>query len=337
MSEQLTPTNKPVFNSEQVATWVRASDLLTEATINRANDVPESVTVTDIVSKRTFDDEGKPVVVPTVVFNDANGISSEAETSTFMNWMGVTEEDIDIMSAESDIDRRLETAEFAGEIVTTEVVETKPQLTYEQREEIRLRDLFAPPKTIDQEPKQEESYDHLFMPDGPERDAAMQAFSRKSDIRARERLEYADLTAESRDEAGKRLSEAVLRDSKLADIISGFEGSNKLDRLSLVDAVRTDANLRYDIGTYFLKDKLPQLARILPDRVIGNGQKRPNHNGYSRHNYLTSREYAVMLALAMIDGTYQEPGSGDPIIRDNDGIATLGQHRFTAKALIESN
>jgi hypothetical protein len=104
------------------------------------------------------------------------------------------------------------------------------------------------------------------------------------------------------------------------------------------DEMRTNPDLRYELGSYLLRDKLPQLRRdrphSVPSRVYIGREKSPNHPGYRHLGKINSDEYSVMLVLAMLDGTFEEPGPGDPIVLDEHGRPELGQHRAAALLLL---
>jgi hypothetical protein len=79
-----------------------------------------------------------------------------------------------------------------------------------------------------------------------------------------------------------------------------------------------------------------EVWRQMPSRIARDSQKNPNHPGYSGVGHLSSREYACMLAMSMLDGTFDiSSARGDEITassRNRDGV---GQHRTAAKTLLE--
>lgn len=89
-----------------------------------------------------------------------------------------------------------------------------------------------------------------------------------------------------------------------------------------------DEELRVDLGMHLL-EKIKTLS-YLPSRFYGTATKNPNYVGYRN---MTSHEYAAVLALSMLDGTFKAPSSGDPIESDYGDIVR-GQHRYAAMMLL---
>lgn len=202
----------------------------------------------------------------------------------------------------------------------------------------RLEVLFAPKMTLDEfrsaNPVAIESYDHLFMADSPERNKALAEQSLRSAQRKNEEAKYTNITDESRKNAAVQLSKSRMSDRVLDSTLRKFELDNP-NITNLVDEIRTNADLRYALGNYFLTSKLPSKLHKMPNRILGNSEKSPNHNGY-KGLHLTSREYASMLALAMIDGTFMGTPQGDEILtRPSDGSVIVGQHRAAAMELLK--
>jgi hypothetical protein len=104
---------------------------------------------------------------------------------------------------------------------------------------------------------------------------------------------------------------------------------------SLRQTIRSDQEVRYKLLQYFAK-KISELTGLLPDQSVRNLGKIPAHAGYERFKGfgLKSREYSALLALAMLDGTFNEgDAQHDPIydpLKNKNG----GQHRYTAQLLI---
>ncbi len=148
------------------------------------------------------------------------------------------------------------------------------------------------------------------------------------------------ITEDSRKLAAKRLDRAAVQDKVLAGVIDvhkkqlGLEGS-----LAVVDAMRNNSALRFSVGSHML-DKVNALAEKTPEklplRVVGNGGKMPPAEGlYPRISEMSSREYAALLALAKIDGSFNSAiHPADKIEYDQQGIATLGQHRAAAETIL---
>ena len=129
-----------------------------------------------------------------------------------------------------------------------------------------------------------------------------------------------------------RVTEQSLID---ADEIARYSDSDVRDFLMLIkkdnpgrdvkELLRTDNELRVKLGEFLLEKQ--DGLRYLPARFHQNNQtKNANYIGYP--SGLSSREYAALLALSMLDGTYKKPTS-DPIEIEY-GDAIRGQHRYAA-------
>src|SRR5487761_1570224 len=71
-------------------------------------------------------------------------------------------------------------------------------------------------------------------------------------------------------------------------------------------------------------------AGVMPDRVVRNTGKSPDKGGYPISS-MTSREYAALLALAMLDGTFNDRKvSSTDSIKEANGQVAQGQHRSAA-------
>ena len=109
-----------------------------------------------------------------------------------------------------------------------------------------------------------------------------------------------------------------------------FDGFKKT-----INEIRKNHELRCRLLEFFQK-KLEVIRQLspddLPERVRyddpGN-LKHPNHPGYP--DKMTSSEYAAVLALSMIDGSF-DPDSEDDMESDTrkDGTPICGQHREAA-------
>lgn len=103
------------------------------------------------------------------------------------------------------------------------------------------------------------------------------------------------------------------------------------------ELLRTNNELRVELGAYFL-DKLAAM-HYLPERVMYNSSKNlknPNVGGYGDKRF-TSREYAALLAVSMLDGTFKtESTKHDPIYKNRYSEVVTGQHRYAAHMLLET-
>ena len=138
------------------------------------------------------------------------------------------------------------------------------------------------------------------------------------------------VSAETRDAAAHELTIAMAVDPEIGEILTRQHGMNGSDVRALVDTIRDDADLRYDLAMHF-KGKLLQHGDQLPDRVRQNGYKELNHGIYASLDALRSQDYAVMLALSMIDGTFDAAASELDTI---DVPIGKGTHRATAHLLL---
>ena len=117
---------------------------------------------------------------------------------------------------------------------------------------------------------------------------------------------------------------------------TGFDGFKET-----INEIRRNHQLRCQLLEFFGK-KLEAIRELspysLPERVYyddpGN-LKHPNHPGYS--DKMTSSEYAAVLALSMIDGSF-DPDSEDDMESDTrkDGTPICGQHREAAHVVLAS-
>jgi hypothetical protein len=190
--------------------------------------------------------------------------------------------------------------------------------------ERRAERLFSP---VGQASKEPVSYDYLF--DGsPLNGSAERAAVRPS---AREKV-----TEETKQKAVYRLRMAAERDNYLASTLRDYSTKKSIfETADLTEAIRTDKDLRLELGKYLL-DKMESIRYDMPNRLREkNAQKRPSIDGYEIPG-LSSLEYSVLLALSMIDGTFDDDRArSDPIkIDQKTGEVITGQHRVAAEKLL---
>lgn len=117
---------------------------------------------------------------------------------------------------------------------------------------------------------------------------------------------------------------------------------------SEVDSKETMNNIRSSYLTRcrlfeYLTSRLNDLAvdnpRALADRVRSNSEgnlKTPNHlDGDYYKDRMRSREYAVVLAIAMIDGSFDVDRQDKMVTHYRGGRERSGMHRDSARALLE--
>ena len=112
---------------------------------------------------------------------------------------------------------------------------------------------------------------------------------------------------------------------------------------AMVTALREDADLRYEVGEYFL-DKLNTLVRLSPSdfgtRVAADSQKVNAYVEMKGMPTTSSREYAVWLALAKISGMFNykaERETDDERFDEVSGRISNAQHRNAADQVLFSS
>lgn len=120
------------------------------------------------------------------------------------------------------------------------------------------------------------------------------------------------------------------------DVETGFDGFKKT-----INEIRKNHLLRCQLLKFF-GGKLEVMRQLspddLPERVKHNDPdnlKHPNHPGYP--DKMTSSEYAAVLALSMLDGSFS-PELEENIESDRrkDGTPIYGQHREAAHVVLAS-
>ena len=115
-----------------------------------------------------------------------------------------------------------------------------------------------------------------------------------------------------------------------------------LDPRVIMNNIRSSYLTRCRLFEY-LTSRLNNLAvdnpRALADRVRSNSEgnlKTPNHLGGDYYkDRMRSREYAVVLAIAMIDGSFDVDRQDKIITHYRDGKGRCGMHRDSARVLLE--
>lgn len=217
-----------------------------------------------------------------------------------------------------------------------------PAHAAEKGHDARLKKIFAPyPKLEDVPAKEKDRYDYLFAED----EAVYQAGLAKileNDKKREEALKKVPVVTEpSRELSAGYMQSAGTRDPKIAAILQRHMDKNQVsDYLKLTDLLRTNPEFRYELGSYFM-DKLQAKAEDMPHRVRRNTQKTPSHLRTYQHFRdlgvsLHSREYASLLALSMLDGSFEGDGN-DPFTYNAQGQLATGQHRAAAISLITTD
>lgn len=136
--------------------------------------------------------------------------------------------------------------------------------------------------------------------------------------------------AETQAAAARQLAATLASDQGVRDIVASLRPVDGDNLPALVDAIRSDAALRYELAMYF-RDRLQANVAQLPNRVRQNGYKELNHGIYYPYDVLPSRDYAVMLAISMLDGTFNAVASQLDTVDVSIG---KGTHRAAAQLLL---
>jgi len=200
----------------------------------------------------------------------------------------------------------------------------------------RAEQLFELPETLrankqaKREADRHDDYMQQFM-DPIERAAHEHAQESRDDLGTK-------TTDVSRRDAKDALASALWMDAKLSKIIhSYYEQTGSTDPIKVVDALRTNKQLRVAVGKHFLAKTAALVHEHIlqiPDRVVRNKQKVPK--GLAPVPHLSSTEYVALLCVAMLDGTFDaEQAKSEPIVGEG-GEVTIGQHRATANMVLHN-
>ncbi|MEI7674680.1 MAG: amidase family protein, partial [bacterium] len=130
------------------------------------------------------------------------------------------------------------------------------------------------------------------------------------------------------------LIEVVKKDANfkllMNKITSKFDTSSQADMLK---KLREDQETSSEIKDY-ISLKLEQNLYKMPARIFENSDKnykKPNYPGYENANELTSREYTIILAESMINGSFNfDYSKSSPIFINSNNEVEVGQHRVAA-------
>ena len=199
----------------------------------------------------------------------------------------------------------------------------------------RVRELTKPLETdVDGMPFEDESvrvsYDHLYdpnyVPSNNVEDAAVRNLKGVP-------------VSENSFNAAKEVIGSLATNPFLMQIINP-EGT--LDPRVIMNNIRSSYLTRCRLFEY-LTFSLDTLARVNPgalaDRVRSNSEgnlKTPNYLGGDYYkDRMRSREYAVVLAIAMMDGSFNVDKQSKIITHYRDGKGRCGMHRDSARVLLE--
>jgi hypothetical protein len=145
------------------------------------------------------------------------------------------------------------------------------------------------------------------------------------------------VTPESQQDAADWLDSTRL-DPSIKELVWGFDGIDaKGPKDTMVDVLRTNPALRRQLGSMLYGKMTSPFMReqLAGTDIVSNKIKNPPLPGYPKH--MTSRQYAVLLAMSMLDGTFKKElamtrkGNIYGPITDPDGD---GQHRYAAEKLL---
>ena len=133
-------------------------------------------------------------------------------------------------------------------------------------------------------------------------------------------------------ESAKNASMAFryLEDDTVRDLIKRYAGE-KWREEDMAEVLRENNELRVELGAYLLT-KLDTL-QYLPSRFYSRQLKNPNEGGYEGN--MTSQEYAALLAVSMLDGTFKAERARHDPIEMQYGEIIRGQHRYAALRLLD--
>lgn len=115
-----------------------------------------------------------------------------------------------------------------------------------------------------------------------------------------------------------------------------------LDSKAIINNIRSSHLTRYRLFEY-LTSRLDRLAVVNPgalaDRVLRDSYDNLKSPNYLGGNYyagkMRSREYTVVLAIAMMDGSFDVDRQDEMVTHYRDGRGRSGMHRDSARALLE--
>jgi uncharacterized protein YcnI len=218
----------------------------------------------------------------------------------------------------------------AGRLLSLEKKEA-PQDTYEY-----LRTAL-PPVVRPEHMHYQEEYDKWLQGDTSDQPEVQQFSHSPSETEEDRQRKYYDtfVTQENRESAVVTLSEAMKATPEIREVLA----LNRLDPSSLdaVDALRENPEVRFEVAKILAK----KLDRLVSDPYNDLGwritKNSPNNLKADPQTgaRMSSRLYAVSMALKMIDGEFSNRHEGnDPINRDEQGRVSVGQHRHAASSIL---
>ena len=199
----------------------------------------------------------------------------------------------------------------------------------------RVRELTKPLETdVDGMPFEDESvrvsYDHLYdpnyVPSNNVEDAAVR------------NLKGVPISENSFN-AAKEAIDSLATNPSLMQIINP---ERAFDPEAIINGIRSSHLTRCRLFEY-LTSRLDRLAAVNPgalaDRVLRDSEDNLKSPNYLGGNYyagkMRSREYTVVLAIAMMDGSFDVGRQDEMVTHYRDGRGRSGMHRDSARALLE--
>jgi hypothetical protein len=338
MSEfENTQTPPPQVTEEQARNWVAhvdEQDVLDQRFFFDRGQGLETVRLQDAVFKR-HREEGTNE--PVVSLKKVDGSSEEMPAGRFLELTGLVPSFEQFLGEKAVKEQQKQAEEDLQRHTQADRIKQGHERRLREYYEKRSAQLFTPlirPTNELEHP----GYDHLFNQLGQDK---YEAYSGAEKEARKEQERYDSfVTPQSRQHAEEELEEAMQRDSTLSDIITGWSKNAGITKRDvIIDAIRTDADLRLSIGKHFL-EKVDDICRIRSDRmpecILRNGGKDPDHSLIKTGHGMTSREWVALLCVAKLDGSFSKTQE-DPYVSFNDrGVATVGQHRFAADLVLRT-
>ncbi|HSX35529.1 MAG TPA: hypothetical protein VLH84_01185 [Patescibacteria group bacterium] len=149
------------------------------------------------------------------------------------------------------------------------------------------------------------------------------------------------VSEQSRDYSRPWASQALYRDSAaeaiIRDVLGETPPTSYEERQNwLMDAVRTNPELRLRLGKLYA-ERISREVHHMGRNINSQNVKKPNSPGYE-NLHLSGVEYAAMLALSHLDGTFN-PGKESVLAKDDElnenGWPLIDQHRAAARWAID--
>lgn len=213
-------------------------------------------------------------------------------------------------------------AEAARSLVGNEV--EAQEISWQEK---RLREMLAPEVEVDLTVNPG-SFDHLFA-DEDTYQAAIKKDQAEEESRRKDSESYKkrfSVTEQSVAAAVEQLRWALIDPVIHAAVIDyAHDKRATAESVEVVEAIRRDASLRYSVGK-----RLQEIATVTYSKdheLTYHEGVNPSYPGYDSIPHLLSGEYAGLLTLAMLDGTYKD--------EKHYNSPADGRHRRYAEAILK--